>query len=120
MERMIGQISILVKDYDEALRFYINKLGFVLVEDTNPSKKSNIPLFYPVYKYNSIYFLNSGCVELYDFSRKIKDNQKLKIKLDISPGDILVYDEHILLSNYTKIDGIKNLFYFELGFELEN
>jgi len=34
MERMIGQISILVKDYDEALRFYINKLGFVLVEDT--------------------------------------------------------------------------------------
>ena len=34
MERMIGQISILVEDYDEALRFYINKLGFVLVEDT--------------------------------------------------------------------------------------
>jgi len=34
MERMIGQISILVEDYDEALCFYINKLGFVLVEDT--------------------------------------------------------------------------------------
>ena len=34
MERIIGQISILVEDYDEALRFYINKLGFVLVEDT--------------------------------------------------------------------------------------
>lgn len=34
MERYIGQISILVKDYDEALDFYINVLGFELVEDT--------------------------------------------------------------------------------------
>jgi len=34
MERKIGQISILVKDYDEALNFYINILGFELVEDT--------------------------------------------------------------------------------------
>ncbi|PHX73822.1 MAG: hypothetical protein CK547_06375 [Chitinophagaceae bacterium] len=34
MERRIGQISILVKDYDEALKFYINTLGFELIEDT--------------------------------------------------------------------------------------
>jgi catechol 2,3-dioxygenase-like lactoylglutathione lyase family enzyme len=34
MERFIGQVSILVKDYDEALDFYINILGFELVEDT--------------------------------------------------------------------------------------
>ena len=34
MERMLGQISILVRDYDEALAFYINKLGFELIEDT--------------------------------------------------------------------------------------
>ena len=41
MERMIGQISILVKDYDEALKFYINKLGFELIEDTQltPEKR---------------------------------------------------------------------------------
>ena len=34
MERYIGQFSILVHDYDEALNFYINVLGFELVEDT--------------------------------------------------------------------------------------
>ena len=41
MERIIGQISILVRDYDEALNFYINVLGFELVEDTvlTPEKR---------------------------------------------------------------------------------
>lgn len=41
MERMIGQISILVRDYDEALNYYINVLGFELVEDTvlTPEKR---------------------------------------------------------------------------------
>lgn len=33
-------ISLLVTDYDEALAFYINKLGFVLVEDKQePTKR---------------------------------------------------------------------------------
>jgi catechol 2,3-dioxygenase-like lactoylglutathione lyase family enzyme len=41
MERFIGQLSILVKDYDEALDFYVNVLGFQLVEDTilSPDKR---------------------------------------------------------------------------------
>ena len=41
MERFIGQISILVKDYDQALDFYIKVLGFELVEDTilSPDKR---------------------------------------------------------------------------------
>jgi len=41
MERFIGQFSILVKDYDEALDFYINVLDFELVEDTvlSPDKR---------------------------------------------------------------------------------
>ena len=41
MGKFIGQISILVKDYDEALNFYINILGFELVEDTilSPEKR---------------------------------------------------------------------------------
>lgn len=30
----IAQIALVVKDYDEALDFYINKLNFVLIEDT--------------------------------------------------------------------------------------
>ena len=41
MERMIGQISLLVRDYDEAMNYYINVLGFELVEDTvlTPEKR---------------------------------------------------------------------------------
>ena len=41
MERSIGQISIVVRDYDEALNYYINLLGFELVEDTvlTPEKR---------------------------------------------------------------------------------
>ena len=41
MERMLGQISLLVRDYDEALYFYINVLGFEIVQDTvlTPAKR---------------------------------------------------------------------------------
>lgn len=31
----IAMISIVVKDYDEAIQFYVEKLGFRLVEDTS-------------------------------------------------------------------------------------
>jgi catechol 2,3-dioxygenase-like lactoylglutathione lyase family enzyme len=34
MKNQIGQIALLVRDYDEALDFYINRLGFIVVEDT--------------------------------------------------------------------------------------
>ena len=34
MKQSIVHIAIVVKDYDEALEFYINKLNFVLIEDT--------------------------------------------------------------------------------------
>ena len=30
----LGQISLVVKDYDEALAFYVGKLGFTLIEDS--------------------------------------------------------------------------------------
>lgn len=36
----IAHISLVVRDYDEALAFYINKLGFTLVEDKQePTKR---------------------------------------------------------------------------------
>ena len=31
----IGAISLVVRDYDEAIDFYVNKLGFTLLEDTD-------------------------------------------------------------------------------------
>ena len=30
----IGQIALVVRDYDEAIDFYVNVLGFTLIEDT--------------------------------------------------------------------------------------
>lgn len=37
MKQRIAHIAILVEDYDEAIRFYTEKLGFDLVEDTKLS-----------------------------------------------------------------------------------
>ena len=34
MQQRIGHIALVVKDYDEAIEFYTQKLGFELVEDT--------------------------------------------------------------------------------------
>ena len=34
MNQSIGQVALLVRDYDEALKFYVDTLGFELVEDT--------------------------------------------------------------------------------------
>lgn len=34
MQQRIGHIALVVKDYDEAIEFYTQKLGFELIEDT--------------------------------------------------------------------------------------
>lgn len=34
MNQHLAHIALVVKDYDEAIDFYINKLGFTLLEDT--------------------------------------------------------------------------------------
>jgi len=41
MKQDIAQIALVVSDYDEAIRFYTEKLGFFLLEDTplSPSKR---------------------------------------------------------------------------------
>jgi catechol 2,3-dioxygenase-like lactoylglutathione lyase family enzyme len=41
MKQYIAQIAIVVKDYDEAIEFYTQKLGFTLLEDTalSPEKR---------------------------------------------------------------------------------
>ncbi len=38
MKQHLAQISILVADYDEAIQFYTQKLGFILLEDTQLSE----------------------------------------------------------------------------------
>ena len=41
MQQFLAQISLVVKEYDEAIDFYVNKLGFELIEDTvlSPDKR---------------------------------------------------------------------------------
>ena len=34
MKQTIGYVALVVRDYDEAIRFYVETLDFVLVEDT--------------------------------------------------------------------------------------
>ena len=34
MTQHLGMVSLVVRDYDEALAFYVGKLGFTLVEDS--------------------------------------------------------------------------------------
>ena len=34
MNQAIGLVAIVVRDYDEALEFYVGKLGFTVIEDT--------------------------------------------------------------------------------------
>ncbi|OYU99834.1 MAG: glyoxalase, partial [Verrucomicrobiales bacterium VVV1] len=34
MQQRLGAISLLVRDYDEAIAFYVETLGFTLTEDT--------------------------------------------------------------------------------------
>jgi catechol 2,3-dioxygenase-like lactoylglutathione lyase family enzyme len=34
MQQTIGQVALVVREYDEALDFYVGTLGFTLVEDT--------------------------------------------------------------------------------------
>ncbi|MFZ0501468.1 MAG: VOC family protein [Steroidobacteraceae bacterium] len=33
MKQSIGMVSLVVRDYDEAIDFYVNRLGFTLVQD---------------------------------------------------------------------------------------
>ena len=34
MKQSIGNVAVVVEDYDDAIRFYVGTLGFTLVEDT--------------------------------------------------------------------------------------
>ena len=47
MKQSIIHISLLVKDYDEAIDFYVNKLSFTLIEDTSLSDFKRLVLVQP-------------------------------------------------------------------------
>jgi catechol 2,3-dioxygenase-like lactoylglutathione lyase family enzyme len=47
MKQHIAHISLLVKDYDEAIEFYTKKIGFTLIEDTRLSETKRWVLVSP-------------------------------------------------------------------------
>jgi len=47
MQQQIAQIALVVKNYDEAIAFYCNKLHFTLVEDTRLSETKRWVLVSP-------------------------------------------------------------------------
>jgi catechol 2,3-dioxygenase-like lactoylglutathione lyase family enzyme len=48
MEQFVGYIALVVREYDEAIDFYVNTLGFTLVEDTPiPAQKKRWVLVAP-------------------------------------------------------------------------
>jgi catechol 2,3-dioxygenase-like lactoylglutathione lyase family enzyme len=40
MKQSLGLVSLVVRDYDEALQFFVGKLGFGLVEDSRVAEQS--------------------------------------------------------------------------------
>lgn len=47
MKQSIAHIALVVKDYDEAIEFYTNKLDFKLIEDTKLSEEKRWVLIAP-------------------------------------------------------------------------
>lgn len=47
MHSKIAQIALVVRDYDEAIEFYTQKLGFILLEDTQLSETKRWVLVAP-------------------------------------------------------------------------
>ncbi|WP_306141912.1 VOC family protein [Roseibium sp. MMSF_3412] len=47
MQQTIGAIALLVPDYDDAIAFYVGKLGFDLIEDTRLSETKRWVLVAP-------------------------------------------------------------------------
>lgn len=43
MTQTLGLVSLVVRDYDEALAFYVGKLGFRLVEDSCVPEQDEAP-----------------------------------------------------------------------------
>jgi len=69
MKQHIAHIALVVRDYDEAIKFYREKLSFVLIEDTILSETKRWVLVAPPY--------SNGCCLL--LAKAVNDEQKSRI-----------------------------------------
>ena len=82
MQTHIGQIALLVNDYDEAIEYFVNVLQFSLVEDTILSDKKRWVVIEPK-KSN-----NQGCKLLL---AKASNNNQLKFVGNQSGGRVFLF-----------------------------
>ena len=73
MTQSIGQVAIVVRDYDEALEFYVGVLGFNLIEDTPILTQSKRWRDYRAYKSKGIAFVREPKEEEYGTVAVFKD-----------------------------------------------
>ena len=117
MNRRISQIALLIKDYDEAIDFYVKKLHFNIVEDTKLDENKRWVLISPGGK-NSFSILlakaegnrqlesvgnqSGGRVFLFlhtdDFNRDFQNLKKHSIKIIREPvtepyGTVAVFED---------------------------
>lgn len=52
MNQYLAHIALVVRDYDEAIKFYVNKLNFDIIEDTRLSDEKRWVLIKPKGDYN--------------------------------------------------------------------
>ncbi len=116
MNRKIAHIALVVKEYDEAIEFYVNKLNFELLEDTQQDENKRWVLVAP--KGNSVSLLlakadnelqrnsignqSGGRVFLFlhtdDFNRDFQNLNAHKIKIIREPkvepyGTVAVFED---------------------------
>ena len=82
MQTHIGQIALLVNDYDEAIKYFVNVLQFSLVEDTILSDKKRWVVIEPRESNNQ------GCKLL---SAKASNDNQLKFVGNQSGGRVFLF-----------------------------
>jgi catechol 2,3-dioxygenase-like lactoylglutathione lyase family enzyme len=83
------QIALVVRDYDEAIEFYVNKLGFDLIEDTVMSETKRWVVVSP--GKNSCQLLLAKAADEHQLSR-VGDQTGGRVFLFMYTDDIDVYE----------------------------
>ncbi|MGA2615215.1 MAG: VOC family protein [Spirochaetia bacterium] len=75
MKRQIAQFSLVVRDYDDAIRFYTEKLGFDLIEDKGMGavETDDFQRDYRDMRSRGVVFLEEPCVEPYGLVAVFQD-----------------------------------------------
>lgn len=100
--QQLFQIALVVRDYDEAIDFYVNKLGFTLVEDTVMSETKRWVVVSP--GKNSCHLLLAKAATEDQLSR-VGDQTGGRVFLFMYTDDIRAYETRLLVHSIKIIRG---------------